>query len=85
MAYGILDLCTGLGAQWFRVTEKYVAAGKQREYTPLGLAAWIIMWPGNPLSFMPLPPFDLCDRFSQTQSSRYGEKKYQSAIRRSWH
>lgn len=37
MACGILDLCTGLGAQWFRATEKYFAAGKQREYTPLGL------------------------------------------------
>lgn len=77
MAYGILDLCTGLGAQWFRVTEKYFAAGKQREYTPLGLVACITMWPRNLLSFIPFPSFDLCDRFCQTQSSRYGEKKYQ--------
>lgn len=51
MAYGILDLCTGVGAQWFRVTEKYFAVGKQREYTPLGLVACIKMWPRNLLSF----------------------------------
>lgn len=35
MAYLILDLCTGLGAQWFRVTEKYFAA--EEVHTP---------WPG---------------------------------------
>lgn len=67
MAYGTLDLCFGLGAQPLGVTEKYFAAGDQR-----GWVACIILSARCPLS-----PFDLCDRFCQKQSSRYGEKSHQ--------
>lgn len=77
MVYGILDLCTSMGAPLFGVTEKYFAAGEQRGFTPLTWVVCIIMWPRNHVSYVPLLPFDLCDRFGQTQSSRYGEKSYQ--------
>lgn len=36
-AHAILGLCTGLGAQWLGVTEKYFVAGEKRGHTPLGL------------------------------------------------
>lgn len=43
---------------------------------PLTWVACMIMWSRNPVSCVPLLPFDLCDRFGQTQSSRFGEKSY---------
>lgn len=36
-ACGTLNLCTGLGAQWSRVTENYFATGEQSGFTALDL------------------------------------------------
>ena len=66
VACGTLDLHSGLGAPWSG------AAGEQKDRIP---------WPGGMHNSVAqesprlcvILPFDLCDRFDQTQSSRCGE------------
>lgn len=72
-AYRILGLCTGLGAQWLGVTDKYLLRESRAGTYHLAWLVCISMRARNTLSYVPLS----CDRFGRIQSFRYGEKRCQ--------